>query len=132
MKTFKLKRISGTLQAVFGVLMEDGIPFVVTLEAPWLGNHKGVSCIPDETYVCQRVDSPKFGNTFEVTNVPGRSHILFHKGNTTDDTEGCILVAEQFEAVSGKAGVAQSTPGFKQFLKRLADVNEFILEIVWA
>lgn len=96
MKTFRLKRISGTPQAVFGALIEDGIPFVVTLEEPWLNNQRGASCIPVGAYVCRRVISPKFGDTFEVTNVPGRSHILFHKGNTTDDTEGCILVGALF------------------------------------
>lgn len=132
MKTFRLKRISGTPQAVFGVLIEDGIPFVVTLEEPWLANQRGVSCIPEGTYICRRVLSPKFGNTFEVTNVPGRSHILFHKGNTTDDTQGCILVAEQFEEVYGKAGVSQSAPGFNQFMRKLEGLEEFTLEIVWA
>jgi len=66
----------------FGTIQEENQPpFALTLEREWHLNERNISCIPAGNYQCKRVQSPKFGNTFEVKDVPHRSHILFHKGN---------------------------------------------------
>ena len=76
-----IKRVSHLEHATFGVLLDDHmVPFAATLEEAWVRNTPNISCIPPGMYTCRRVDSPKFGDTFEVADVPGRSHILFHKG----------------------------------------------------
>ena len=85
MKHLTIKRLETGNQGTFGVLINGGIPFGLTLERQWLNNQSNISCIPEGGYLCKRVKSPKFGNTFEVTDVTGRSHILFHKGNLDDD-----------------------------------------------
>jgi len=62
-----------------------------TVERPWLDNAPNISCIPAGLYKMERRDSPKFGpNVWEVCDVPGRSHILFHAGNRASDLQGCI------------------------------------------
>ena len=127
----KLIRVSRNAEATYGVLMH-GVPFAVTLERPWLDNRRGESCIPAGAYVCQRITSPKFGPTFEVTNVPGRSEILFHKGNLWTDSHGCILIGEQFNTVTGRPGITASREGFEEFLNILRAKREFQLEIVEA
>jgi len=76
MKSLELRRIS-TGGRTFGVLKFDNTPFAVTLELDDLENRPNISCIPAGEYICKRVNSPKFGDTFEVANVPGRTHILF-------------------------------------------------------
>lgn len=124
-----LSRVSLAPHATYGVLIHQRVPFGLTLERPWLGNKPLVSCIPSGTYECVRVNSPKFGNTFQVTNVPGRAAILFHKGNLADDSHGCILVGEQFGAVNGLPGIVASKEGFAEFLSLTRDVNQFTLEI---
>ncbi len=113
----------------FGVLLDEKIPFCLTLERPWLENRRSVSCIPEGGYLCKRVNSPKFGDTFEVTNVPERSHILFHKGNFFDDTHGCILTGEQYEQLAGQNAIIASGKAFKEFMDRLDGINEFVLII---
>lgn len=126
-----LKRVALVAEGVFGVLMQALFaPFALTLERPWLDNETGKSCIPAGTYTCKRVQSPKFGNTFQVMDVPGRSEILIHKGNLMDDSHGCILIGEQFEPLNGQPGIAASAHGFEEFLRLTADVDEFELEIV--
>lgn len=125
----KLKRIAETDTGTYGVLISGGTPFAVTLERPWLNNRKGESCIPTGRYVCKRVQSPKFGNTFEITGVNGRSHILFHKGNLDDDTHGCVLVGESFNPVSGSHGITASKEGFAEFMAKTANVSEFTLDV---
>lgn len=129
MGIFKLVRISMIPDGTFGVLLEENIPFALTVERPWLNNQKGISCIPGGSYTCRRVDSPKFGNTFEVVNVRDRSEILFHKGNVGDDSHGCIIIGEQFESLSGKVAVLSSAKGFSEFLDRLKNRVFFTLEI---
>ena len=73
---------------------EDGLVSVrlFTLENPWLDNAPNISCIPVGSYVCKRVISPKYGETFEITGVDGRTHILFHEGNYPSNTMGCVLL----------------------------------------
>lgn len=125
----KLIRVASTAEATYGVLIYGKTPFALTLERPWLDNKKGESCIPKGTYQCRRVNSPKFGNTFEITGVPGRDAILFHKGNLSDDSHGCILVGEQFAQISGRPGIAASKEGFAEFMEVNASNEMFTLEI---
>jgi hypothetical protein len=124
-----LLRISQSEQGTFGVLRDGAIPFAVTLEEPWRDNQPTISCIPLGRYTCKRVESPKFGGTFEVTNVPGRTHILFHKGNTTDDTHGCILVAEEFAGTNATPMIASSKRGYDELMAKLAGHDTCDLEI---
>lgn len=125
-----LKRISYTEEGTFGVLLtEYNKPFAVTLERPWLDNRRMVSCIPTNEYICRRVNSPKFGNTFEVIDVPNRSHILFHKGNIDDDSHGCILVGEQFGTLNDNTAILASKQGFAEFLNITSNIDEFTLYI---
>jgi len=127
---FKLIRVASLSDSTFGVLIDDDVPFCVTVERPWLDNERGKSCIPDGAYVCKRIDSPKFGDTFEVQKVKGRSHILFHKGNISDDSHGCIIIGEQFgNPVLGEKALFSSGVAFKEFKWRTKDKNFFTLKI---
>lgn len=131
MKHFKLIRITGIQDGTFGVLLDEKIPFSLTVERSWLNNRKNESCIPDGEYLCKRVQSPRFGNTFEVMNVPNRTEILFHKGNIMDDSHGCIIVGEQYEYLRGKVAILASGEAMKEFLNRTINVQEFLFSIVW-
>ena len=119
MKSLRLIRVAENTDGTFGVLLDNETPFALTLERRWLMNRVGESCIPVGIYTCERVTSPKFGNTFEVKNVPGRSAILFHKGNLMADTHGCIIVGEQFGVLNGVPAVLASGPGFLEFMTKL-------------
>ena len=130
MKHLTIKRVGTGAQGTFGVLIESGIPFALTVERQWLNNQSNISCIPEGGYLCKRVKSPRFGNTFEVTDVEGRSHILFHKGNLDDDSHGCILVGEKFGQLGSSSGILESNQGFNEFMVLLDDVDEFSLNII--
>jgi len=62
--------------------------------------------------------------------VPGRSHILFHKGNLADDSRGCILVGEAFNPVGGVDGITASKEGFTEFLAINDGAMEFTLTVL--
>ena len=129
MTAITLKRVAMADTGTFGVLIDGGVPFAVTLERPWTDNRPHQSCIPEGGYQCRRVASPKFGETFEVEGVPGRSHILFHRGNTADETEGCILVGERFGALGGRAAALGSREGMGELMARLKGAEAFRLEV---
>lgn len=125
---------------MFGALLvskgdhENLLPYCLTLEDPWLNNAEGVSCVPAGMYVCQRVQSPKFGNTFTVLNVPGRSLIRWHWGNTHLDTRGCILLAESFDTQwDNSTALMNSKATFNRWLAVMDGVTRFTLSIedVW-
>ena len=129
MKQFKLIRIAYIPDGTFGVLFDGDIPFCLTLEREWKDNEKNISCIPRGSYLCKRVQSPKFGDTFEVCDVPGRSHILFHRGNIEDDTHGCLVTGEEYGKYKDKVAVLSSGRAFKEFKKRTENLEYFKLEI---
>lgn len=129
MADLTLMRVSFTPDETYGILLRGGVPFAVTLERPWRANRPNESCIPSGTYPCQRVLSPRFGDTFEVTRVDGRSHILFHKGNLSDDTEGCILVGEAYNYLGPKPGITASREGYEEFKRIQYGVDAFSLTI---
>lgn len=67
-----------------------------TLERPWLQNQRNYSCIPDGEYPCALWERPSNGEiALYLWDVPDRTGIMFHAGNTTADCRGCILVGDR-------------------------------------
>jgi len=126
----QLKRIAYTAQGTFGVLLQDGEPFAVTAEEIWRGNKQNISCIPPGRYFCTLARYKNKYDTYLVQDVPGRTGIYFHLGNSIRDTEGCILVAERFEHLQNNYAVWHSKEGFNEFMNRIDNVESFMLEIL--
>lgn len=136
-----LKRVSLTDDGVIGVLLSGVYPICLTLEEEWKDNAKGISCIPAGSYVCKRVVTPKHGETFEVTGVPGRTAILFHSGNTEADTEGCVLTGMEYsyiDAVDDDTGIKEkqvavlrSREAFFLFMEACLHKDSFTLHVKW-
>jgi len=128
MKKLTLKRISESEDVTMGVLLYEGLPFLMTLEDPWRNNEINISCIREGLYVCSPYSSKKFPNTYYVCNVPGRTNILIHVGNTTDDTSGCILVGRYFGVLGKKRAVLSSRFAMEDLRELIGD-NRFELAI---
>jgi hypothetical protein len=82
--------------STIGKLFLDGEFLCDTLENPYLNNQRNISCIPEGQYKV-RLRTARESATKEylhllVQDVPDRSLVLFHTGNTAKDTRGCILV----------------------------------------
>lgn len=113
-----------------GVLIDKvGLPVLCTLENPWLDNEVGISCIPTGEYSCKKVNSPKYGEVFEVKDVENRTHILIHAGNTEKHTRGCILVGEKFGFLDSVPAVLNSKKTLA-YLHDLTGFNDFKLVII--
>lgn len=127
-----LKRIFDDGQRTFGVLVCTTRPLVLTIENPWINNKRNISCIPVGRYKCKRFISSRFGETFKILDVPDRGEtepIIFHIGNRDDNTRGCPIIGSEFGELYGEPAVLNSKKGFKRFMKKMKDVDEFELTV---
>lgn len=126
----RIIRIEESDQGTVGVMLMGDVAFCCTLEPPDRGNQKNISCIPVGHYSAIRNQSPKYGDTFMISGVPGRSHVLFHSGNVVKHTKGCVLLGQYFGKLRGNRAVLNSGKTFKKFLNILSGKGSFDLEIV--
>lgn len=126
----KIIRLEESDDGTFGVMMIDGHVFCVTLEPPDLDNKSNVSNIPPGSYTLRRGMSPKYGETFEISGVRSRSHILIHAGNIVDHTKGCVLVAQYFGKLKGDRAVLNSGKTFRSFMAKMEGMQACTIDIV--
>lgn len=130
-----LKRNDFGPAGIFGVLssVDESFQVALTLEHSYAGKGDPITYIPKlppGEYLCVK-GMHKLANmsqpfeTFEVTNVPGHTGILFHVGNYNSDSQGCILLG----ATRMQYAVTMSKHTFDNFMKLQAAVESFILSV---
>lgn len=106
----------------------------------------GETRIPNGIYECELTFSPKFSSSYYVSkktgeilkapseeydlphklitlkNVPGFSRVLWHWGNTDDDTEGCYIVGSEIGVVKGQKGVLGSRNKYEQIYPMISSL----------
>ena len=113
-----------TLSEIFAFYGNDVMFSGFGVENPWMDNQAFVSCIPAGTYKAfTRVGSN--GNVIELEDVPGRTHIQFHAGNTAADVDGCIAVGMG----RTKEGVSDSKTAMRK-LYALAEGQDITVEVM--
>jgi len=125
----ELLRLETSRAGTFGILKINKQIFCATLEPGDLLNKPDQSSVPAGQYWCHKDNSLRLGPTFEVADVPGRNGILFHAGNTIEDTAGCILLGESFGKLKGDRAILNSGKTFRSFLALFKDVKKFHLTI---
>lgn len=113
----EIVRLEESDVGTFGVLKIQKEVRMWTLEPPDFENQTNISSIPAQQYIIKRHQSPRFGETFLVTKVPNRSLILFHWGNWSANTQGCILVGTGL--MENPRGIASSKVAFDKFMELL-------------
>lgn len=79
------------------------------------------TAIPAGTYGVILNYSPKFRHIMpRLLDVPGFDGILIHKGNTPENTWGCILVGR----IRSENAIYQSTEAFAQLFAKLSAASE--------
>ena len=90
----------------------------------------GATAIPAGRYEVIVNRSPRFGRDLpRLLDVPGFEGILIHRGNTAEDTSGCILVGENRE----RGKVINSTRYEVQLtgiLERAQEKGKITIEII--
>jgi hypothetical protein len=128
----QIRRVAILPEGCFGVLMQGGAPFAVTLEATFpTASGIEIPKIPKGTYRCTKTvfhhGKPNPYETYEITGVLGHTRLLFHIANTERDLEGCIGVGRAYDPAG--PGILESRVGFGVFMQKCDDIAEFELEI---
>jgi hypothetical protein len=138
-RDYTLRRVAESPDGTYGRLEGHGLA-VCTCEEEDRQNERGESRIPAGTYICRRTTYHRHGyETFEITGVEDRDRILFHPGNTEEDSDGCVLPGLDFGMVEVtdeetgerrlKLGVIASKIAFQGFMEHFEGIDEFRLTI---
>lgn len=129
MKTVTIDTFANTPMGTFSRLRTKEFQ-CYTLELPWRDNLPWVSCIPEGDYKLKVTRYNRGGYlTWEVCDVPGRSHILFHVGNTGRDIRGCIAPGYSLGAIGDMWAVINSRKALDDFLEVLNTQTEDSAEL---
>lgn len=104
---------------------------IVTMERPWLNNIPNKSCIPAGVYTCkwlERSASGRYKRCWHVQDVPGRSGILWHKGNLVRHTLGCILPGMKKGTLENSPAVLSSGNAMARLREALGG-DDFLLVV---
>ena len=117
-------------RATLGMLSIEGVKHdpIFTLENPKRATSED-SLIPAGVYTCIPYSGTRYKDVYLVKDVPGRSAILFHWGNTERDTKGCILLGLIGGMMGPNPAVKQSKDAFALFSKLIGKQN-FELRII--
>ncbi|WP_426091784.1 DUF5675 family protein [Flavobacterium sp. DSR3-2] len=108
-----------------GVLEWNGTIVCYTIELPWLGNQKRISCIPEGEYVLQKRYSPKFQWHLHLKNVLGRDLILIHPANDAKmELLGCIAPVTQHTGIGKGSSSLKAIEKLKALVYKVMASNE--------
>lgn len=102
----------------------------MTLELPWKGSKKNISCIPAGRYKYKKRLSPKNGHVIELVDVPNRTFIQFHAGNFTRQIEGCVLVGDGLKDIDKDTitDVTNSKLTLSKFLESIDSTGNVMIQ----
>ena len=135
----ELVRIAFRDTYTIGKLYIDGVWFCDTIEDTDRGlddsmsvdeilkkKIKGETAIPTGIYKIEITYSPKYKRMMPlILGVKGYSGIRIHSGNTSKDTEGCLLVGR-----NTKVGmVTDSRNTYQRLFARLQNAKDILIEI---
>lgn len=122
-----LRRVFYTLNETFGILRCPNGRLLCTVELPWRGNRRNVSCIPPGTY---RVRLGSYQGRYpdlEVQDVPDRDAIEIHAANLASELRGCIAVGKAFGKVKGQRGVLHSRDALALLLASMDGAEDTLI-----
>lgn len=124
-----LERFAYSPLGTFGKFKMDEFE-CFTVERPWLDNKPRESCIPEGEYplvlgMYNRGGYP----AYEVMDVPNRSLIKIHIGNTMEDIVGCIAPGKSLGFLERKWGLTSSKKAFAEFMQAMDGISESTLQV---
>ena len=125
----KVKRYEFRDTYTVGRMYIDDVYFCYTLEDKVREGEKvnGQTAIPTGTYNVIIDVSTRFGKQLpHILNVPNFTGVRIHAGNTSKDTEGCILLGHTY---AGKDFIGNSKSAFDVFFEKLKQAKTATIEI---
>ena len=109
---------------------DRGLANVMPLSQIQAAKRKGITAIPTGRYKIELTLSPRFGRILHILiGVKGFEGIRIHRGNTHEDTEGCILVGEN-KAVGKVLNSANTENRLMERLQKINHTEQIYITIV--
>jgi hypothetical protein len=119
------------LEGTQGILEWNGNLICYTIELPWLGNQRRVSCVPEGEYYLQKRYSPKFGWHLYLQNVPGRDFILIHPANdAATELLGCIATVSKHTGIGKGSFSRKAFSAVKKLVYPLLEADEVVKIVI--
>ena len=127
-----VKRFAYSPMGAFGILTAGAFQ-CFTVERPWQDNRPMVSCIPEGDYriVLGRYHRGGYP-AYELREVPGRSQIKIHRGNTMENVKGCIAPGMDLGWIGGAWAVTQSRKALDGFMRAMEGRTSGVIRIASA
>jgi hypothetical protein len=124
-----LKRFEFGPEATVGKLSVNGAFFCFTLEdrvREGAIKVEGTTAIPEGHYGVDLTFSPKFQKVMPLLrNVPRFEGVRIHTGNTSKDTDGCVLVGRHWGKLnSGSLVIDESRLAYEGLFKMLSEAKQ--------
>ena len=138
MKTIRQVRFAYSPDGVFSQFsIDEDVDFSwVTIERPWYGNKRNISCIPIGDYQLElgifhrgTADPTDDYPAYQVMDVPDRTFIKIHIANTMLDVAGCIGPGMGLGYINNYWAVIKSRIAFGQFMEAMEGDRTAILSI---
>lgn len=111
-----------------------------TVEREWADNKPFVSCLPAGDYRLEKIMSPRWGNTYALTQDAGRVTIgaqahslrygcIIHAANRAAELMGCIAPGDSLGIIKGEWAVLNSNNALRALLGAIATSGEDALRI---
>jgi len=125
----KITRLEYGENETIGVLQLSCKVLCYTLELPWRDNKNDISCIPKGKYKCILAKYKDKGDRWLVQDVPDRTGVFIHAGNTHNDILGCILPGSGIGYLNEDRAVLGSANAVNELMVKTKGMNEIELEI---
>ena len=116
-----LERFGYTPMGTFGRMRYKGYE-CYTVERPWENNAPYVSCVPTGIYPLKLGKFYGGGYPcYELEQVPNRTLIKIHRGNTMLDVKGCIVLGTKLGVIEKLWAVLNSRKAHDEFMVAMRD-----------
>jgi hypothetical protein len=96
-----------------------------TIELPWRGNQRNISCVSEGRYELVRRYTARHGLHLMLADVPGRQGILLHPANdAATELRGCIAPVTALTAPGKGTQSRIANDAVKRFVFAALDENE--------
>lgn len=121
MKNIILRRTFKSEKGTLGIFIINDVPLFLSLEP--------AACIDSGSYQCELYNSPARGVAYLLKNVPNKTYIEIHVGNSVEDTSGCILIGRGLSMVAeNNLYISESKISFDRFMAKM-NKEPFMLTI---
>lgn len=112
MRNIILRRTFKSNKGTLGIFIIDDIPLFLSLEP--------AACVEAGSYQCDIYDSPKKKTiVYLLKNVPNKTYVEIHVGNSIEDTTACILIGRGFSMIAENSlYISESQISFDRFLAK--------------